>query len=120
MQKLERLLPKAGDRLEKIIMGNCMEGYEKNNIAETSGGSLYCLELWDCEEDRQVIIYYIHPATSANQIPNIGDKSDARTNFVSRTVSTKTRLYSLSVSGHPLTLITTTSTPTSAKINNSM
>jgi hypothetical protein len=94
MQKPERLLPKAGDRLAKIIMGSCMEDDEKNKIAETLRGSLYYLDLWGCEEDGQVIVYDIHPATSTNQTPDRLDKSDTRTDFMPRTVSAKTRLYS--------------------------
>jgi hypothetical protein len=94
MQKTERLLPEAGARLAKVTMGSCMDDDEKKRIAETFRGSLYYLELWGCEEDGQVIVYDIHPATSTDQTPGRLDKSNTRTNFMPRTVSAKTRLYS--------------------------
>jgi hypothetical protein len=46
MQQPERLLPKARDRLAKVIMGSCMDNYEKNKLAETFRGFLYYLDLW--------------------------------------------------------------------------
>jgi hypothetical protein len=51
MQKRERLLPKARDRLAMVIMGSCMDDDEKVKIANTLRGSLYYLDLQGNEED---------------------------------------------------------------------
>jgi hypothetical protein len=67
---------------------------EKNKIAKTFRGSLYYLDLWGCEEDGQVIVYDIHPATLSNQTPGRLDTSDTQTDLMPRTASAKTRLYS--------------------------